>query len=140
MTIGGVQSNHTRQVAAVAAKLGMKCRLVQESWVPFQDAVSRWTRTRLQIVAVVAALGALAGVTISWLLSRVVGFTYDFAELENGARNGLMVVGLLAADDLLYVQGPRGAWLRRLSFGRTVLIHAALFTAIIVASLGPSTA
>jgi 1-aminocyclopropane-1-carboxylate deaminase len=39
VTIGGVQSNHTRQVAAVAAKLGMRCRLVQESWVPFQDAV-----------------------------------------------------------------------------------------------------
>ncbi|MGI9302452.1 MAG: 1-aminocyclopropane-1-carboxylate deaminase [Gammaproteobacteria bacterium] len=39
VTIGGVQSNHTRQVAAVAAKIGMKCRLVQESWVPFSDAV-----------------------------------------------------------------------------------------------------
>lgn len=39
VTIGGVQSNHTRQVAAVAAKIGMKCRLVQESWVPHQDAV-----------------------------------------------------------------------------------------------------
>ena len=39
VTIGGVQSNHTRQVAATAAKIGMKCRLVQESWVPHQDAV-----------------------------------------------------------------------------------------------------
>jgi 1-aminocyclopropane-1-carboxylate deaminase len=39
VTIGGVQSNHTRQVAATAAKIGMKCRLVQESWVPFEDAV-----------------------------------------------------------------------------------------------------
>lgn len=39
VTIGGVQSNHTRQVAAVAAKLGLKCHLVQESWVPFEDAV-----------------------------------------------------------------------------------------------------
>ncbi len=39
VTVGGVQSNHTRQVAAVAAKLGMKCRLVQENWAPFQDAV-----------------------------------------------------------------------------------------------------
>ena len=39
VTIGGVQSNHTRQVAAVAARLGLKCRLVQESWVPFPDAV-----------------------------------------------------------------------------------------------------
>jgi 1-aminocyclopropane-1-carboxylate deaminase len=39
VTIGGVQSNHTRMVAAVAAKIGMKCRLVQESWVPHEDAV-----------------------------------------------------------------------------------------------------
>jgi 1-aminocyclopropane-1-carboxylate deaminase len=39
VTIGGVQSNHTRMVAAVAAKLGMKCHLVQESWVPHEDAV-----------------------------------------------------------------------------------------------------
>src|SRR5450631_2248122 len=39
VSIGGVQSNHTRQVAAVAAKLGLKCRLVQESWVPVNDAV-----------------------------------------------------------------------------------------------------
>lgn len=39
VSIGGVQSNHTRQVAAVAARLGMKCRLVQEAWVPHQDAV-----------------------------------------------------------------------------------------------------
>lgn len=39
VTIGGVQSNHTRQVAAVAAKIGMQCYLVQESWVPHHDAV-----------------------------------------------------------------------------------------------------
>src|SRR5215471_8007371 len=39
VSIGGVQSNHTRTVAAVAAKLGMKCRLVQETWVPHEDAV-----------------------------------------------------------------------------------------------------
>lgn len=34
VSIGGYQSNHTRQVAAVAAHLGLKCRLVQETWVP----------------------------------------------------------------------------------------------------------
>jgi 1-aminocyclopropane-1-carboxylate deaminase len=39
VTIGGIQSNHTRQVAAVAAKLGLKCRLVQENWVDYSDAV-----------------------------------------------------------------------------------------------------
>ena len=37
VSIGGVQSNHTRQVAAVAAHLGLRCRLVQEKWVPWDD-------------------------------------------------------------------------------------------------------
>ena len=39
VSIGGVQSNHTRQVAAVAANVGLKCVLVQESWVDWPDAV-----------------------------------------------------------------------------------------------------
>jgi len=39
VSIGGIQSNHTRLVAATAAKIGMKCRLVQEAWVPHEDAV-----------------------------------------------------------------------------------------------------
>ena len=39
VSIGGVQSNHTRQVAAVAARLGMRCVLVQESWVDWPDVV-----------------------------------------------------------------------------------------------------
>jgi 1-aminocyclopropane-1-carboxylate deaminase len=39
VSIGGVQSNHTRQVAAVAAATGMKCVLVQESWVDWPDSV-----------------------------------------------------------------------------------------------------
>ena len=40
VSIGGVQSNHTRQVAAVAARLGLKARLVQENWVDWPDAVN----------------------------------------------------------------------------------------------------
>lgn len=40
VSIGGYQSNHTRQVAAVAAKLGMKARLVQENWVDWPDPLS----------------------------------------------------------------------------------------------------
>jgi 1-aminocyclopropane-1-carboxylate deaminase len=39
VSIGGVQSNHTRQVAAVAARLGLACVLVQEHWVDWPDAV-----------------------------------------------------------------------------------------------------
>ena len=35
-----MQSNHTRQVAAGwRRRIGFKCRLVQESWVPHEDAV-----------------------------------------------------------------------------------------------------
>jgi 1-aminocyclopropane-1-carboxylate deaminase len=37
VSIGGVQSNHTRQVAAVAACLGLRAVLVQESWVDWPD-------------------------------------------------------------------------------------------------------
>jgi 1-aminocyclopropane-1-carboxylate deaminase len=37
VSIGGVQSNHTRQVAAAAARAGLKCVLVQESWVDWPD-------------------------------------------------------------------------------------------------------
>ena len=37
VSIGGVQSNHTRQVAAVAAHLGLKAVLIQESWVEWPD-------------------------------------------------------------------------------------------------------
>jgi 1-aminocyclopropane-1-carboxylate deaminase len=40
VSIGGVQSNHTRQVAAVAARLGLRCLLVQERWVDWPDAVN----------------------------------------------------------------------------------------------------
>jgi 1-aminocyclopropane-1-carboxylate deaminase len=39
VSIGGVQSNHTRQVAAAAARTGMKCVLVQESWVDWPDVI-----------------------------------------------------------------------------------------------------
>ena len=40
VSIGGIQSNHTRQVAAVAAHLGLKARLVQEKWVPWDEPVN----------------------------------------------------------------------------------------------------
>jgi 1-aminocyclopropane-1-carboxylate deaminase len=39
VSIGGIQSNHTRQVAAVAARTGLKAVLVQESWVNWPDVV-----------------------------------------------------------------------------------------------------
>ena len=40
VSIGGYQSNHTRQVAAVAASLGMKAVLVQENWVDWPDPLT----------------------------------------------------------------------------------------------------
>lgn len=40
VSIGGYQSNHTRQVAALAAKLGLKARLVQENWVDWPDPLA----------------------------------------------------------------------------------------------------
>jgi 1-aminocyclopropane-1-carboxylate deaminase len=37
VSIGNVQSNHTRQVAAVAAALGLRAVLVQETWTEWPD-------------------------------------------------------------------------------------------------------
>jgi adenylate cyclase len=94
--------------------------------------ISRQSRARLRIVAVVALIGAAVGIVFTWLLSHIDGFTYDFVVFENGARNGLTVAAALVTFDLFYVRGSRGVWLRRLGFGRTVLARAALLTVIIV--------
>ncbi len=40
VSIGGFQSNHTRQVAALAAKMGLKAVLVQERWVNWPDPLN----------------------------------------------------------------------------------------------------
>lgn len=37
VSIGGIQSNQTRMVAATAAHLGLECVLVQENWVPIPE-------------------------------------------------------------------------------------------------------
>lgn len=37
VSIGGIQSNHTRQVTGVACHLGMKAVTVQEGWVDYND-------------------------------------------------------------------------------------------------------
>ena len=37
VSIGGIQSNHTRQVTGVACKLGLKAVTVQEGWVDYKD-------------------------------------------------------------------------------------------------------
>ncbi|MFF4596177.1 1-aminocyclopropane-1-carboxylate deaminase [Amycolatopsis sp. NPDC001319] len=51
VSIGGVQSNHTRQVAAAAARAGLKAVLVQESWVdwhaPLHDKVGNIQLSRI---------------------------------------------------------------------------------------------
>jgi 1-aminocyclopropane-1-carboxylate deaminase/D-cysteine desulfhydrase-like pyridoxal-dependent ACC family enzyme len=51
VSIGNIQSNHTRQVAAVAAVLGLKCRLIQEEWTKWDDpaySATIWMRRQRQ--------------------------------------------------------------------------------------------
>lgn len=45
VSIGGIQSNQTRQVAAVAAHLGLKCVLVQENWVNHTEDKETYNNT-----------------------------------------------------------------------------------------------
>lgn len=75
VSIGGYQSNHTRQVAAVAAKLGLKARLVQEKWVDWPDMPGN-----------AAALDEKVG---NILLSRIMGadVRLDAAGFDIGIRS-----------------------------------------------------
>ncbi len=70
--IGGVQSNHTRQVAAVAAKLGLQARLVQESWVDWPDAVNDRVGNIL-LSRIMGAAGANSSTRGSASASRTAG-------------------------------------------------------------------
>ena len=49
-------------------------------------ALRRWTRTRLQIVAVVALIAGAVGLVISWLLAHIQNSPYDFAELNDDSK------------------------------------------------------
>ena len=71
VSIGGVQSNHTRQVAAVAARLGLACVLVQEHWVdwdePGYDTVGNILLSRIMGADVrLSAAGFDIGIRASW--------------------------------------------------------------------------
>lgn len=56
VSIGGIQSNHTRQVTGVARHLGLGCVTVQEDWVPwpesFQDRVAYDAVGNLQLTRI----------------------------------------------------------------------------------------
>jgi hypothetical protein len=97
--------------------------------------LSRRTSNRLVIVAAVTAVTAVIGAANAWLLSRLVPFAYDFAEFENGLRNGATIGVALIALELFYVQEPRGAWLRRASFAFGILDRATLYALIIALTL-----
>src|ERR1043166_4558528 len=119
VSIGGVQSNHTRMVAAVAAKIGMKCRLVQESWVPHEDAVydrvgnillSRVMGADVRLVGTVTGsthAGMLVGFAKDGRERKVIGIDASFtpdqtkAQVLDIARNtaGLVELGREIADD-----------------------------------------
>jgi adenylate cyclase len=96
--------------------------------------LSRRTRSRLLILAVVTVLCAAIGAANAWLLSRLVPFDYDWAEFENGLRNGALIGASLIALELFYVQEPRGAWLRRASFAFGIIDRATLYVAVIAAA------
>jgi 1-aminocyclopropane-1-carboxylate deaminase len=71
VSIGGVQSNHTRQVAAVAARLGLGCVLVQEHWVgwdePGYETVGNILLSRIMGADVrLSAAGFDIGIRPSW--------------------------------------------------------------------------
>ena len=76
VSIGGVQSNHTRQVAAAAASQGLRCVLVQENWVDWPDV----TYDRVGNILLSRLMGADVRLDEGRVRDRVQG------ELGAGAR------------------------------------------------------
>ncbi len=97
VSIGGVQSNHTRQVAAAAARVGMKCVLIQESWVDWPDAVY----DRVGNILLSRILGADV---------RLVSATFGIGFKESWER---AIADIRAAGGTPYAI-PAGAWDHRL--------------------------
>ncbi|RAL14330.1 putative 1-aminocyclopropane-1-carboxylate deaminase [Aspergillus homomorphus CBS 101889] len=84
ISIGGLQSNHTRQVAACAAALGLKCSLIQENWVPDANAHSK-QYDKVGNIQLSRLLGA--DVRIHLPTSFGIGHKSTLQELEAELRN-----------------------------------------------------
>ncbi|MEO7118949.1 MAG: pyridoxal-phosphate dependent enzyme, partial [Candidatus Limnocylindrales bacterium] len=82
VSIGRVQSNHTRQVAAAAAATGLMCVLIQESWVEWPDAVYDRVGNIL--------LSRLMGADVRLVQA---GFGIGFKESWEGALDEIKVKG-----------------------------------------------
>ena len=75
VTVGGVQSNHARATASVAAKLGMKCHLVINGGKPDRLAAN-------------ALLDALLGAEVEYIPSRVERAAASAAAMERLRQQG----------------------------------------------------
>jgi 1-aminocyclopropane-1-carboxylate deaminase len=58
ITVGGIQSNHTRQVAAAAAKLGLGAATVQENWVDWRGDEAAGVYARVGNIQLSRLMGA----------------------------------------------------------------------------------
>jgi 1-aminocyclopropane-1-carboxylate deaminase len=128
VSIGGVQSNHTRQVAAVAARLGLTAVLVQERWVDWPDVVydrvgniqlSRIMGADVRIVDATGSThaGMIAGFAGQDRPRRVIGIDASAklgetrAQVAKIARNTAELIGLgreLREDEITVLGGWAG--------------------------------
>ena len=129
VSIGGVQSNHTRQVAAAAAVAGLRCVLVQESWVDWPDV----TYDRVGNILLSRLMGAdvrlvKAGFGIGFKESWEAGACGDRGGRRQALRDPGRCVGPPARRPGLRLVGARGGGAgarprRLLRHGHRVLGH-----------------
>lgn len=86
-------------------------------------------------MAAIGVVSAAVGAAHAWLLSHLVPFAYDWAEFENGLRNGAVIGASLVALDRFHIQEHRGAWVRRAGFAFGIIDRATLYALLITAIL-----
>lgn len=91
----------------------------------------RMRSTVYAALCVALAAGAIS-LLFSWLLSVILPFAYTWAEALHSLRTGLVLGLVMFLLHAVYLQGPGGAWIRRLSFVPGMLAREAVLLAAIV--------
>lgn len=97
--------------------------------------IDRRMRQNLRIMALLAVTAGGISLAFSWLLSELLPFRYTWEEALHSVRTGIVLGAALYGLHQFYLQGPGGAWIRRMGFVQGMLMREAILLAAIVVLL-----
>ena len=86
----------------------------------------------IRATLLLALCAGFVSLGISWLLSEVTPFLYTWDEALHSFRTGAVMGLVLFPLHQYYLQGPGGAWIRRMGFVQGMLMREAVLIGAIV--------